>query len=431
MFHMTSQVPRLPIATAITILVLCSLTARAPSEAQEAHEPTRAQAVLAAEGQLPADPLMVGPVVWSVLAAPIPPVEGTDGRIHLVYELHVTNASHFDVRITSIEVLDARDHRPTGVNRVFSADGQDVTGKVRPFSLPQPTQEAADYTDQLGPGQGGVVYVDVTYGARRDVPRSLKHRIIVSAPSSPLSPFTVIDAGTDVSRQAALAIAPPLPGDNWVVVNGSGAIISPHRYAVQPTNGRLRPPEHFAIDFVRLDAQGRAYVGDLADVHNWFGYGSDIISATHGRVVEVLDHLNDQIPGQPLSPLAPDQFAGNHVIVKIGAGTYALYAHMAPGSVVVSEGDEVRPGQVLGRLGSSGSSDAPHLHFQVMDSASALNTNGLPFVFDQMTYQGQLVGTLDSVVDTLFSGQAPTIDTRDAGPRMRQMPLTRDLIGFR
>ena len=39
-----------------------------------------------------------------------------------------------------------------------------------------------------------------------------------------------------------------------------------------------------------------------------------------------------------------------------------------------------------------------------MDSASVLNTNGLPFVFDQMTYQGQLVGTLDSVVDTLFSG---------------------------
>jgi murein DD-endopeptidase MepM/ murein hydrolase activator NlpD len=317
------------------------------------------------------------------------------------------------------------------LNRVVSADGQDVTGKVRPFSLPQPTQDAADYTDQLGPGQGGVVYVDVTYGAWRDVPSSLKHRIIVSAPSSPLSPFTVIDAGTDVSRQAALAIAPPLPGDNWVVVNGSGAIISPHRYTVQATNGRLRPPEHFAIDVIRLGADGRAYVGDLADVHNWFGYGSEIISATHGRVVEVLDHLDNQIPGQCCSPLTPDQFAGNHVIVEIGAGISALYAHMAPGSVVVSEGDAVRAGQVLGRLGNSGNTDGPHLHFQVMDSASVLNTNGLPFVFDQMTYHGQLVGTLDSVVDTLFSGQAPTIDPRDAGPRMRQMPLTRDLIGFR
>src|SRR5215475_3166142 len=273
MFRMTSHVPRLTIATAITILVLCSLATRAQSEAQAAHEPTRAQAALAADRQLPVDPLMIGPVVWSVVAAPIHPVEGTNGRIHLVYELHLTNASHFDVRVTSIEVLDAQDNRVTGVNRVFSADGVDVTGKVRPFSLPKPTQDAVDYTNQLGPGQGGVVYFDVTYGAPEDVPRSLKHRIIVSAqdPDQAPQPFAAIDAGTTVSRQAALTIAPPLQGDDWVAANGSGAIISPHRYTVQPTNGTLRSPEHFAIDFVRLDAQGRLYTGDLADVHNWFG----------------------------------------------------------------------------------------------------------------------------------------------------------------
>jgi murein DD-endopeptidase MepM/ murein hydrolase activator NlpD len=241
------------------------------------------------------------------------------------------------------------------------------------------------------------------------MPRRLKHRIVVlvTLPDQDLQVFTVIDEGTNVSPKEALAIAPPLKGDNWVVADCSGAIISPHRYTVQPTNGRLRPPEHFAIDVIRLDAQGRAYVGDPADVHNWFDYGSEIISVTHGRIVEVLDNLNDQIPGHPLSPLTPDQFAGNHVIVEIGAGTYALYAHMAPGSIVVSEGDEVRAEQVLGRLGSSGNADAPHLHYHVMDSACALNTNSLPFVFDQMTYQGQLMGTLDSVGDTVSSGEAP------------------------
>jgi murein DD-endopeptidase MepM/ murein hydrolase activator NlpD len=103
---------------------------------------------------------------------------------------------------------------------------------------------------------------------------------------------------------------------------------------------------------------------------------------------------------------------------------------MAPGSVVAREGEEVRPGQVLGRLGSSGNSDAPHLHFQVMDSASVLNTNGLPFVFDRLTYQGRLMGTLDSVGDTLFSGETPAIDAHGAGSRTLQMPLTLDLIGL-
>jgi hypothetical protein len=82
-------------------------------------------------------------------------------------------------------------------------------------------------------------------------------------------------------------------------------------------------------------------------------------------------------------------------------------------------------------LGSSGNADAPHLHYHVMDSACALNTNSLPFVFDQMTYQGQLMGTLDSVGDTLSSGEAPTIDARGAGPRTLQMPLTLNLTGLR
>ena len=119
------------------------------------------------------------------------------------------------------------------------------------------------------------------------------------------------------------------------------------------------------------------------------------------------------------------------MIVEIGTGKYALYAHMAPGSIVVREGDAVRTGQVLGRLGNSGNSDGPHLHFQIMDAASPINANGLPFVFDRMTYQGQMVGSLDSVLDPLFSGQVPTIETRGAGHRRLQMPLTLDLMEFR
>lgn len=425
MFRKTFRLLRVTIVAAITILALFWLAIDSQPKVQ--------QAAIAATPQLPADPLMINPVVWSSLATPIHPVKGTDGRIHLIYGLNVSNASRHDVRLTSIEVLDERENRVTGTSKVVSSDGQDVTGKVRPFSLPNPTMDAVDYTDRLGPGQGGVVYFDITYSTLRDVPNSLKHHITTSFQDPNQAPqvLTAIDPGTEVSRQATVAIAPPLKGDNWVDANGSGTIISPHRYTVQPTNGRPRPPEYFAIDFVRLDAQKRLYVGDIKNVKNWFGYGSDIFSVAPGRVVEVLDNLNNQIPGQPISALKPDEYGGNHVIVDIGNGKYALYAHMAPGSVVVREGDRMQRGQVLGKLGSSGNSDGPHLHFQIMDSASILNTNGLPFVFDQITYQGQLAGTLDSVNDPLFSGQVPTINARGAGRRAAQMPLTLDLIGFR
>jgi murein DD-endopeptidase MepM/ murein hydrolase activator NlpD len=78
--------------------------------------------------------------------------------------------------------------------------------------------------------------------------------------------------------------------------------------------------------------------------------------------------------------LDPVRLAGNHVIVG-AAGTYALYAHLAPGSVAVTGGQQVRAGEVLGRVGHTGNSTAPHLHFQLMDSADPLQARGVPCAF--------------------------------------------------
>lgn len=422
MFRTKSRPWWLTIVVAITILALLGAIALQPKVIKQA----------AIASVLPADPLMVSPLVWTVLSPTIDPVPGTDGRIHLIYGLNVNNASRHDVQLTRVEVLDGQENLITGTSKVVSADGQDLTGKVRLFSLPQPTQDAADFGDRLSPGQGGVIYFDIVDDNPPNLPRSLKHRITSSFqdPNQAKQSYTAIDPGTAVSRQAAVTIAPPLKGNNWLVANGSGVIISPHRYTVQPTNGRLRPPEYFAIDFVRLDAQKRAFVGDIAKVKNWFGYGSKIVSVAPGKVVEVLDGLQDNIPGQPIPPLKPNEYAGNHVIVDIGSGKYAGYAHLVPGSIVVRAGDTVNRGQVLGKLGSTGNSDAPHLHFQITDANSFLNTNGLPFVFDQMTYQGQITGTLDAASDTLFSGGIPAIEAQNAGRRTAQMPLTLDLVEF-
>ena len=78
--------------------------------------------------------------------------------------------------------------------------------------------------------------------------------------------------------------------------------------------------------------------------------------------------------------LDPARLAGNHVIVATG-GSYALYAHLAPGSVAVSGGQRVRAGEVLGRVGHSGNSTAPHLHFHLMDAADPLQARGVPCAF--------------------------------------------------
>jgi murein DD-endopeptidase MepM/ murein hydrolase activator NlpD len=71
---------------------------------------------------------------------------------------------------------------------------------------------------------------------------------------------------------------------------------------------------------------------------------------------------------------------GNHVIARSG-DVFAGFAHLAPGSVAVTEGQTVAVGEVIGRVGHTGNSTAPHLHFQLMDSTDLMTANGVPCAF--------------------------------------------------
>jgi murein DD-endopeptidase MepM/ murein hydrolase activator NlpD len=59
---------------------------------------------------------------------------------------------------------------------------------------------------------------------------------------------------------------------------------------------------------------------------------------------------------------------GNHVIIAHHNGLYTLYAHGQMGSICVSEGQAVKQGQQIMRVGSTGNSSGPHLHFEVRTS---------------------------------------------------------------
>jgi murein DD-endopeptidase MepM/ murein hydrolase activator NlpD len=80
-------------------------------------------------------------------------------------------------------------------------------------------------------------------------------------------------------------------------------------------------------------------------------------------------------------PIDPERLAGNHVIVRAD-GVFALYAHLAPGSVAVTAGQRVAVGEVIGRVGHTGNSTAPHLHFQLMDSGDAPRAHGVACAFE-------------------------------------------------
>ncbi|MDQ3652241.1 MAG: M23 family metallopeptidase [Acidobacteriota bacterium] len=417
------------------LIVTAGLTgSRVCAQTQRDETPDSRNGTFSDRRQLPVDPIVLTPVAWSVIADPVVPVRGTDGRVHLAYVLLFTSLSTERARITSIEVVDPlRNNRVVGTSRVVTVEDDDVTTKFKLLALKQPTITKAGYSDWLRPARSAFLYLDVTFDDLRDVPRQIKHRVTVSQTDAQNKPVLITGIGglTEVSRREAVVLSPPLKGDRWMNVNGCCEIIGPHRSAILPLNGTLRPAQQFAIDFMQLDAQGRLYTGDPKDLNNWHYYGTQVVAAAGGRVVKVVNDLPNQVPFETPLGITGETIAGNQVIIDMGEGRYALYAHMIPGSVVVSEGQLVERGQLLGRLGNSGNTDAPHLHFHVMDRPSALDANGLPFVFDRMEFQGRTVGTLNGVLGEIFDGGAAQINPAGGGRRRREMPLTLDVVGFK
>jgi len=127
--------------------------------------------------------------------------------------------------------------------------------------------------------------------------------------------------------------------------------------------------------------------------------------------------------------VTPATAGGNSVVEDIDSGRYVAYGHLKPGTIPASirKGTPLTTGELIGRLGNSGNSDAPHLHFQVMDGPSFLDATGLPFVFDSSCLRAAC--SQNAVVD--LAGGAPVpIDRTGAGLRRDQMPAGNGVFGY-
>jgi len=375
-------------------------------------------------------PLEIGPLTWHVVGSGIYPVKGSDGLIHLAYALQVTNSWSLTATIKSVELVDpARGNQVSGKNRVLDVKNEDVTGKVKLFALPG-TMDKQSYATQIPSGQSGVMFFDVTYDDISQVPKAIAHRIMVTTPPTPVgTEHTTVGHSIPIGREA-IVISPPFRGSGWINGNGCCLEIGPHRFVTNPMNGTLDPSETFAIDWVQVDAHGLAYRTDGKKPEDWIGYGAEILAVAPGTVVEVVRDLPNVTPGKNPEGLTIAQIAGNRVIIDMGSGHYAMYAHLAPGSVQLHVGDYVRQGQKLGLLGNTGNSSAPHLHFQVMGQPSSLDDTSLPFVFDYMNLEGRIPLDLAVLDENTDKKIAMPMDKKDAKPLTRAMPLSRDIVGF-
>ncbi|MFN2109610.1 MAG: M23 family metallopeptidase [Anaerolineae bacterium] len=132
----------------------------------------------------------------------------------------------------------------------------------------------------------------------------------------------------------------------------------------------------YAIDVLKLGSDGRLVDGSDLVVTNWYGYGESVYAPANGQVIKAVD-------GFPCGPIGnKDRVhpAGNHVIIDIGNDREVLLAHLMTGSVAVEEGEYVTSGALIGRVGNSGNSEAPHLHVHVQNASETT----VPFRFRSM-----------------------------------------------
>ena len=336
-----------------------------------------------------------------------------DGKWHLVYELHVTNLDDWDCRLTRLGVLPAA--VPVGPAQkplaVFDAAYLNMMAR-------QPAGPNTSQPTKLAPDRFAIVFVWVTLDRREDVPASITQRISMRVGTYP-EELTIETAATPVDLKPVAVISPPLTGDNWLAANGPSNT-SPHRRAFISVDGRGTIGQRFAIDWLELYPDGKSFQGDPKDNKSYRAYGAEIRAVADGVVTEVKDGIPQNVPGATSRavPITLETIAGNHVILQIGDGLYAAYAHMQPGSIRVKLGEKVRRGEVLGLLGNSGNSTEPHLHFQICNANSVLACEGLPYAIASFEVQGKGFGWKSSE-----SKDAPV-------KRERELPLEGDVVRF-
>jgi len=315
------------------------------------------------------------------MTVPIAPTAfKADGKWHMVYELHIVNMAPWEITLTKIEAVTG----DSAAKSLGSYAGADLEGMLqRPGQTPTEKSKVAAGTE-------AVVDMWLTVDTEKDVPSRILHRITAKLGDYPEEVTTETATNPLPVHTGAVVITPPLAGGPWWAANGPSNT-SAHRRALIPIDAHAVISQRFAIDWVKVGDDGKTFKGDPLDNKNYYAFGVDALAVADGIVTEVKDGIPLNVPGENSRavPITLETVGGNHVIIDIGNGNYAFYAHLQPGSLRVKLGDKVRRGQVVGLVGNTGNSTEPHLHFHVSNGSSPLGSEGLPYQLKSFEVEGR------------------------------------------
>lgn len=326
----------------------------------------------------------------------------SQGRTIVMYELYLTNFSGSAIDLRRIEVLDA--DRPAG-QRLAAFEGERIDALLQSSDAQLSTGKSN--LRRVNAGETIVLFMQIAIDTQARLPNKLRHRVVTADAS-------LEGAFIETHHAELKVLAPPLRGSTWHAYDGpSNDRDNHHRRGLLVVEGRPSISRRYATDWF-LIKDGARHKGDQHDKQAYYSYGQPVFAVGNGTIVTARDGMPDNVPGPvetftPAVPKTLETITGNMIVLDLGGGQFASYFHLQPGSLRVKTGDYVHSGEPLARIGVSGDSNVPHLHFELTTSPEILQGEGVPYVLDHYR-----VKTPDDIWQTVT----------------RELPMRNDLVDF-
>ena len=175
----------------------------------------------------------------------------------------------------------------------------------------------------------------------------------------------------------------PLEGTWWAIQAGDWSDQHKTEVFSQP----------YALDFVKLGPDSRFYRGNGQSLEEHFAWDQPVYATAGGKVAHVIYDMPDTQPGQLVDARVyrddVRRLLGNAVAISHANGEFSYFGHLRQGSIEVNVGQVIKRNTRLGRVGNSGHSPGPHLHFHLMEGPNLLIDQGLPVRFSHFWAGGQ------------------------------------------
>ncbi|WP_324680628.1 M23 family metallopeptidase [Hymenobacter sp. GOD-10R] len=301
-----------------------------------------------------------------------PAVVRIAGQPTLYYELLLTNPTADTLNVQKLRVV-SEAHAAVAV-----LEGAALAARFGRTGQP---------STSVLPGAAQVLYLEVELPAEASVKQLGHHLTYTYRQGVQKRVVHSRDAWLPLKQHRAPVLGPPLRGGPWA------AVYEPswergHRRVRYTIDGQTRIPGRYAIDFIRLDRQGRYARADENVVGNWYGYGADVLAVRDGVVVATQNDFSESPTLAAHPAYSAAQATGNYIALDLGRQQTAFYEHLRPGSLRVRPGQHVKQGQVLAQVGFTGQTTGPHLHFHLADAPSALGAEGAAYSFARFTHLG-------------------------------------------